>query len=166
MERYADLETLFARKQLRFTMPRRAVFDALRSADEPLMIRDIIAACPATDRVSVYRTLDLFVELGIVEIVPLGWKHRYELTSPFRPHHHHLHCTNCGVLIDVHSQKLELLVAAITREYGFEPHEHKFEVSGLCRDCKDKQKNTPSRSISSNKITYPLRQRISYLSGS
>jgi Fe2+ or Zn2+ uptake regulation protein len=145
MERYADLETLFAREQLRLTSPRRAVFDALRAAHEPLMIRDIIAACPSVDRVSIYRTLDLFVSLNVADLVPLGWKQRYELTSPFKPHHHHLYCTNCGTLIDVHSQKLEQLVAAIAREHEFTPSEHKFEISGLCANCvSSKQQNNPS----------------------
>lgn len=135
MKRYADLEALFAQKGLRLTAPRRAVFDALRASEEPLMIRAIIRSCPTVDRVSIYRTLDLFTQLHIAEVVPLGWKQRYELTSPFKPHHHHLYCTSCGILIDVHSQKLELLVAAIAREHEFQPGEHKFEVSGLCKKC-------------------------------
>ena len=122
-------------KGLRLTTPRRAVFEALHKSSRPLMIKDLIQACASTDRTSIYRTLGLFIELGIAEIVPLGWKQRYELTGPFKPHHHHLYCLNCGALIDVHSQKLEQLVAAITHEYGFLPAEHKFEVSGFCRAC-------------------------------
>lgn len=135
MNRYSDLESLFAQKGLRLTAPRRLVFDTLRSSTQPLLIRGIISACPSVDRVSIYRTLELFVELGIAEIVPLGWKQRYELTGPFKPHHHHLYCTQCGMLVDVHSQKLELLVAAIAREYHFTPSEHTFEVSGMCAGC-------------------------------
>lgn len=110
------------------------------------MIRDIIVACPGVDRVSIYRTLDLFASLNVAEIVPLGWKQRYELTSPFKPHHHHLYCVNCGMLIDIHSQKLEQLVAAIAREHEFAPSEHKFEISGLCSHCtaKTSTKNSPS----------------------
>lgn len=138
MSQYSELETLFARQGLRLTTPRKTVFQTLYASKHPLMIKDIVKSCPSIDRVSIYRTLELFVELAIVEIVPMGWKQRYELTSPFKPHHHHLYCTNCGTLIDVHSQKLELLVAAIAREYGFHPTEHKFEVSGLCADCKNK----------------------------
>jgi len=139
MSIHPELETVFAREGLRLTAPRKAVFDALYSAHQPLMIKDIIQACPATDRVSIYRTLERFTSLGIAEIVPLGWKQRYELTSPFKPHHHHLYCTSCGKLIDLHSQKLELLVAAIARQYDFKPAEHKFEVSGTCTDCTQKR---------------------------
>jgi Fur family transcriptional regulator, ferric uptake regulator len=132
---YDELETLFAQKALRLTTPRRVVFDALYTSKHPLLIGEIIKACSHTDRVSVYRTLELFTKLGVAEIIPMGWKQRYELTSPFKPHHHHLYCSHCGALIDVHSQKLELLVAAIAREYEFMPVEHKFEVSGTCKAC-------------------------------
>jgi Fur family ferric uptake transcriptional regulator len=132
---YDELETFFAKKSLRLTTPRRSVFDALYKSEHPLLVGEVIKSCPETDRVSIYRTLELFVRLDIAEIVPMGWKQRYELTSPFKPHHHHLYCTNCGALIDVHSQKLELLVANIAKSYNFTPAEHKFEVSGLCEKC-------------------------------
>ncbi|RYG94537.1 transcriptional repressor, partial [archaeon] len=97
-----ELETVFAKEGYRLTSPRRAVFDVLHSSESPLAIAVIIKACPDVDRVSIYRTLELFTRLGITEIIPFGWKQRYELTSPFKPHHHHLYCTNCGILIDIH----------------------------------------------------------------
>lgn len=140
MERISELETLFAQKGLRLTQPRRTLFDALYNSRQPLLISQLIKAHPSVDRVSIYRTLELFIQLGIAEVIPMGWKQRYELTSPFKPHHHHLYCTGCGKLIDLHSHKLELLVAAIAREHGFVPNEHKFEVSGLCAECQANKK--------------------------
>lgn len=130
-----ELETIFARQQLRLTRPRQEVFNILQESNVPLSAPAIAKQCPDIDRVSVYRTLELFTSLDIATVVPVGWKQRYELTSPFKPHHHHLSCTNCGALIDVHSKKLEQLVAAIARDYGFTAAEHKFEVSGLCSNC-------------------------------
>lgn len=138
MSIHSELETVFAREGLRLTAPRKQVFEALYEAEQPLMIKDIIRTCSSIDRVSIYRTLELFVQLNIAEVVPMGWKQRYELTSPFKPHHHHLYCTACGKLIDIHSQKLELLVAAIARQYDFTAAEHKFEVSGTCASCSKK----------------------------
>lgn len=130
-----ELETIFAKKGYRLTTPRRDVFDTLHKSDVPLAIAEIIKANPATDRVSIYRTLELFTKLGITEVIPFGWKQRYELTSPFKPHHHHLYCTTCGRLIDIHSQRLEQIVALITRDHHFTPVEHKFEISGQCANC-------------------------------
>lgn len=135
---HSELEVMFAHKGLRLTAPRLAVFDALQQAGAPMAINEIIKKCPTIDRVSIYRTIDVFIQLGITEVVPVGWKKRYELTSPFKSHHHHLYCTQCSKLIDVHSKKLELLVASLVREYHFMPHEHKFEISGLCEACQGK----------------------------
>lgn len=132
----SELVKILAAKGFRVTKPRDTVFNVLHTSAHPLEIGDIARKCPAIDRVSVYRTIELFTQLGIAAAVPLGWKQRYELTDPFKAHHHHLHCSQCGKLIDIHSQKLEQLVAAITSDYGFTPQEHKFEVSGLCQDCK------------------------------
>jgi Fur family ferric uptake transcriptional regulator len=131
----SELEVIFAREGLRMTTPRAAIFKLMQASEAPLVISDITKKCAHIDRVSVYRTLELFVRLGIAEVVPMGWKQRYELTSPFQSHHHHLYCTHCGTMIDVHSKKLEQVVAAIAREYNFAPSEHKFEVSGICQNC-------------------------------
>lgn len=131
----ADLEDIFSKHQLRLTKPRQAIFATMQAAETPLAIGDIIKRCQNVDRVSIYRTLDLFVKLGLVAAVPVGWKHCYELTNLFQAHHHHLYCTNCGRLIDIHSKKLEELIAGIAGEYDFTAHEHKFEVSGTCKDC-------------------------------
>lgn len=130
-----ELEVIFAREGLRLTEPRRAVFRLLTKSHEPLSIADIVKRAPKADRVSVYRTIDLFDRLGIVRSVSFGWKLRYELTSPFKAHHHHLSCTKCDKLIDVHSQKFEQIVASVSKEHGFAPEDHTFEINGVCRDC-------------------------------
>lgn len=132
---HPELEVIFAKHQLRMTKPRQKVFEILHNSTIPLSVGAIAKRCPEIDRVSIYRTIDLFVSLTIAEAVPLGWKQRYELTSPFMAHHHHLYCTGCGLLVDIHSKKLELLVAALAKDYDFATSEHKFEVSGLCKSC-------------------------------
>ena len=134
MER--ELEAIFAREGIRLTKPRKLIFKTLHDSDAPLSASLISQRCDSIDRVSVYRSLELFVRLGIARRVPIGWKQRYELTDPFRSHHHHLSCTKCGRLIDVHSQKFEQLVNTVVAEYNFVASDHTFEVRGLCEDCR------------------------------
>ena len=133
MER--ELEVIFAREKIRLTHPRKVIFKILHESDAPLSASMIAKQCQSIDRVSVYRSLDLFVRLGIARSVPIGWKQRYELTDPFRSHHHHLSCTSCGQLIDVRSEKFETMINNLVTEYGFLPTDHTFEVRGLCKDC-------------------------------
>lgn len=130
-----ELEVVFKLHRLRSTVPRHAIFAALHQAGEPLSIGKLGKLCPDVDRVSIYRTIQLFTKLHIVETVTIGWKQRYELASPFAAHHHHLHCTQCGALIEVHSGSLEMLINHIAKQYDFMPQEHRFEVSGLCKQC-------------------------------
>ena len=131
-----EFEDIFARNHLRLTTPRRAVFAALKQSDEPLAMSALIRLYNGTDRTSVYRTIDLFVRLGIAQTVQMGWKQRYELTGPFKSHHHHLSCSKCGKLVDVHSSKIEDIVATVAHEHGFTMSDHTFEIRGLCDSCR------------------------------
>lgn len=134
-----QFEAICVREGLRITQPRRTIFDALQRTDSPLSASTLSVICPTVDKASIYRTLELFVDLRIAIVVPLGWKQRYELTSPFKTHHHHLHCTKCNAIIDIRSQKIEQLIADITAHYAFTPTNHHFEVNGLCKNCQPQQ---------------------------
>jgi len=133
------LETVLSQHSLRATSARKQVFEALEHAPEPLAIKQLIAQCPDIDRVSVYRCLETFETIGILDIIHLGWKKRYELTGPFRAHHHHLQCVSCHALVDLHSAELETLIASTASLHGYKPLSHHFEVRGLCSEC---QRNT------------------------
>src|SRR6266545_4326582 len=77
------------------TGPRMAVFEALLG-EEPLSMRELAEKVRGIDRASVYRAIDLFERLGIVQRLNTGWKYKLELTDKFAEHHHHLTCVNCG----------------------------------------------------------------------
>lgn len=136
-----ELTKILATADLRQTKPRATIFDALKTSHAPMSIVDIINKCPSVDKVSVYRTIALFMKLDIITSVPHGWKHLYELSSPFKPHHHHLTCTQCGALIEIHSQKLESIIADLTHDHQFSPTGHHVEVTGICAVCKETASN-------------------------
>lgn len=131
-----QLEDLFRNKELRLTEPRKDVFNILNSHDEPLTIGQIIKTSQFAERTSVYRTLQLFKELGIVEIVQVGWKQRYELAEPFREHHHHLICMKCGELVKIDQPKLEKMIKKIGDSHSYELTGHHIELRGICKNCK------------------------------
>lgn len=131
-----ELEIIFTREKLRLTTPRKVVFKVLKESTAPLSVAMITDRCQSIDRTSVYRTIDIFVQLGIVKAIPLGWKQRYELADPFKLHHHHLSCTNCKRLIDLHSSRIEHIVATIASEHNFVVDDHTFEIRGLCDKCR------------------------------
>ena len=130
------LEKFFNENKLRLTEPRRDVFRILEARDQPLTLGEIIKSSQFAERTSVYRTLQLFTKLGIVDLVQVGWKQRYELADPFKPHHHHLVCVKCGELVDLDSSKLEKLVNKLAGAHNYTLTAHHVELQGICNKCR------------------------------
>ena len=96
-------------------------------------------------KATVYRTLALLVESGLVGEHDFGegFK-RYEyLAGP--PDHEHLVCEGCGKLIEFESAEVAELKRELARTHGFEPRHHRLEIYGLCEDCRARQAESRSR---------------------
>lgn len=132
------LEQLFHDRGLRLTEQRRDVFRILEGRDQPMTMGEIIKASQFAERTSVYRALQLFIKQGIVDLVPVGFKQRYELAEPFKAHHHHLICIDCGELVDLDSVKLEKIVGKLAAVHGYKLTAHHVELQGICRSCVEK----------------------------
>jgi len=116
------------------TKARLAVFRALVGS-EPLSMHELVARSRAVDRASVYRTVELFERLSIVQRLNTGWKYKIELTDKFADHHHHLTCTCCGQTVAMNEQELESFIDQLARNHGFVPGSHQIEIQGLCAAC-------------------------------
>ena len=118
------------------TAARRAVFDALQS-NEPLTMNQLVDRCPGVNRSSVYRTVWLFEELGIVKRLAVGWKHKLELSDTFQQHHHHFSCLRCRQSFALaEDEKLEKRLLELAHDYDFAMHDHQLEISGYCSRCR------------------------------
>ncbi|HWZ66162.1 MAG TPA: Fur family transcriptional regulator [Patescibacteria group bacterium] len=131
----SEITDLFAARGLRVTTPRKAVFETLKKAATPLSQVEIAKINPTIDKVSVYRSIDIFLKLGIVTSVAHGWKQRYELAAPYSPHHHHLLCTACGHVEELQSERLEKIINILADQQKFKVTGHTFEITGLCSKC-------------------------------
>jgi Fur family ferric uptake transcriptional regulator len=88
------------------------------------------------DQASMYRSIRLFRELGVIEERFAGNQKLIELSDIYDRHHHHLTCTNCGVVIPVaEDQLLEQRIAAIVAGAHFKQSSHQLEINGLCAAC-------------------------------
>jgi len=91
------------------------------------------------NRSSLYRIIEIFEELRIVEKVSIGWKYKIELSDIFINHHHHITCRLCEKVSVVESNpELETLINDIAERADFTLQKHQVEISGVCSDC---QKN-------------------------
>src|SRR5215217_6027974 len=112
--------------------PQRLAVLAAIAAEQHQSLEGIRARCPEVGMVTVYRTLDLFSELGLVRRLDLGDGARYELAED---HHHHLICEDCGTVAEFEQCPLDVQrLPQIGR--GFEVRAHSLEVYGRCPDCR------------------------------
>lgn len=86
---------------------------------------------------TVYRTLPLLVKAGIIQhaMFSAGERAFYE-TCFERPHHDHLICTRCGVIVEFELEAIENLQRDLARCHGFELTAHFHELLGECASCR------------------------------
>jgi Fur family ferric uptake transcriptional regulator len=125
----------------RLTPNRRAVIEVLSRARQPLTMPEILGARRDLAQSSVYRSLTVLEQAGVVRRVRTeGDFARYELAEELTEHHHHLVCANCGAVEDVVvparlERSVDDAVAAMANARGFEPRSHRLDIVGLCPRC-------------------------------
>lgn len=122
----------------RLTPQRQLVWDALRQADQHLTAEDIHGAVtkivPDFNLTSVYRTLSLLAELGLVKEVRLvNAKAHWELAHP--DDEFHLVCRTCGVVTHHQGSLVQDVRAHLTDSHGFTPERVDLVVHGVCAGC-------------------------------
>ena len=86
-------------------------------------------------RATVYRTMDILVNNGFARKMNLGdGRARYE-SKVNSPHHDHLVCMDCGLIVEFMDQKIEDLQDEIAIQYKFQLKRHIHQLFGLCKKC-------------------------------
>ena len=122
----------------RLTAPRRAVAELIVGHDGHFTVLELAAAARerrlGVSRATLFRVLELLVELGVVERLDLpSGAHAYVPCAP--AHHHHIVCSRCGRTAEVDDSGLAGAVREIERQSGFRIDTHRLELFGLCRHC-------------------------------
>ncbi len=120
----------------RVTPQRLVILGALRPG-EHLAADEIFARVepllPGVNRSTVYRTLELFRDLGLVSMTDLGGGARqFELIDDL---HHHLICHRCGAILELDDALVDPLRDGIRARYGFTPAIDHLAVFGFCSVC-------------------------------
>lgn len=138
-----ELGALLRDRGNRLTEPRLAVWEVLNRAGGHLTVEEIVSevhrADPSINTSSVYRTLALFAELGIVRESQLGADEgsRWELAHP--DDHFHLVCGSCGEVDHHEGDLVEQIRTHLAGGHGFEAEEIDLVVTGLCARCGSKK---------------------------
>jgi Fur family ferric uptake transcriptional regulator len=131
---------LLRRDGYRTARARRVVVDVLAGQECCLSVPQIVEAARAGgDNVgvaSVYRTLDLLVDKGLVQKIDLGGDHAHYERVEHGDHHHHLVCSECGRVEPFADQQLESALERLEESTGFAVSSHDVLLRGACDDCR------------------------------
>ena len=137
MHRTIDIEQLCADKGLRITEQRKTIARVLGEAEDHPDVETLHARAAAVDPkisiATVYRTVRLFEEAGILELHEFGdGRSRYEAAS--EEHHDHLIDVETGQVIEFVDEELEMLQRRIAEKLGYRLVDHRMELYGVATD--------------------------------
>ena len=123
---------------LRWTPQRRTLIDVLSKTDGHVTGAELIERCreldPATIPSTVYRTLDVLEDIGL-----LSHSHRADGREEFHVQpieaHGHLHCTSCGTTWEIMAEEAAAVVKSMRRSRGFAVELSHLSISGQCAAC-------------------------------
>ena len=134
-----QIESELRSRGYKITSQRHRIIDAITGVREhmtPAEIYEVVSRDdPGIGLVTIYRTLEILTELGLICEVHVGGNCRsYLLRRPLE-HHHHLVCSECGTVVDFMDCDLSGLEDRISRASHFKIDGHILEFIGKCREC-------------------------------
>jgi Fur family ferric uptake transcriptional regulator len=135
---WADVRERLHARGLRWTPQRRVLIEVLSRSDGHVTGAELVERCrdldPATTPSTVYRTLDVLEDLGIVRHAH-GADGREEFHVLPDADHGHLHCLGCRESWEIGAGEAAALVAALRADRGFAVELSHLSIAGLCRAC-------------------------------
>lgn len=141
VHRTTGIEPLVAaldRGGYRLTGPRRSVAELIVAREGHFSAADLIDDARARrlgiGRATIFRALDLFTELSVLERLdlPTG-EHAYVPCEP-AGHHHHIVCSGCGRVTEI--EEVGLALEDVQRRTGWQVDSHRLELYGRCPRCR------------------------------
>ena len=125
------------------TLQRRLLLELLRQAEGHIDAKELYRRASIRDEAispaTVYRSLNLFKQLGLVDEMRLG-KIRCYYEIKQSPEHQHLVCQGCGKVIEFQNPLFQKLIEAVQREHGFNVTKAELYLTGYCPECEEKEK--------------------------
>ena len=131
------LHGFFAQKGMRKTSQRDAIVEAAFATNNHFTAEELLAMSRNIDasvsRATVYRTLPLLVESGLLRELDLGGDRKiYDPNFLEHPTHNHLVCVDCKKIIEFEDPNMELLENCISRRFGFSPANKMVKIEARC----------------------------------
>ena len=124
-------------KGLRKTTQRDAIIEAAFSTTEHYTAEDLLVMAKKLDtsvsRATVYRTLPLLVESGLLREMDFGRDHKfYDPNYVDHPNHNHLICLDCTKIVEFEDVHIDTLETCISKRLGYTPQGKIVRIEGHC----------------------------------
>ena len=145
---YASLLTTFKemlrKNRLKFTSQREVILKTLYECNEHFTPEALYILLKKNypelgiGIATTYRTLNLLEESGLVTSISFGTAGKeFELAN--KPHHDHMICKSCGLIIEFQDEKIEQMQLDIAKKHHFYITSHLMQLRGLCNTCEKKE---------------------------
>jgi Fur family ferric uptake transcriptional regulator len=136
--RFIDFLT---QKNLRLTSQRHAIIESVFSTQQHFTAEQLLEWSRARDksvsRATVYRTLPLLTESGLLREMDFGKDHKfYDPNYAEHPNHNHIICQDCDKIVEFDSDKIEKIESEITHRLGFSVKSHRLQITATCEELK------------------------------
>jgi Fur family transcriptional regulator, ferric uptake regulator len=130
-----------AKKNLRLTAQRFAIIETVFGTDEHFTAEQLLEWSRARDRsvsrATVYRTLPLLTESGLVREMDFGKDYKfYDPNYADHPNHSHLICQDCNKILEFDSERIEKIEDEISQQLGFSLKSQRLQITGSCDELK------------------------------
>jgi Fur family peroxide stress response transcriptional regulator len=126
------------------TVQRRAILETVLDLDNHPTADQVCEAVAnrisGISRTTVYRTLETLVRLSLItKACHPGGVTRYDRRIEI---HHHLICLRCDEVVDISNEIFDTLPIPDTSAYGFEVSDHRVQLRGICKKCREKEEGS------------------------
>ena len=128
-------------KNLRITSQRRAIVDTVFGTDQHFNAEQLLEWArkidPSVSRATVYRTLPLLTESGLVHEMDFGKDYKiYDPNYADHPNHNHIICDDCDKVVEFESKQLDTLENEISQNLGFQVKTQQLRINASCDEMK------------------------------
>jgi Fur family transcriptional regulator, ferric uptake regulator len=130
------------RNQQRVTKERLIILENILLSNRHIDADDLFLKLKShglkSSRATVYNTLQLLVKSNIITKSSLGETHQHYERAYGLPQHHHLICSNCGIVLEFENEAIEKIKENVCIKNKFNPTQYIFQISGICHKCSKK----------------------------
>jgi Fur family transcriptional regulator, ferric uptake regulator len=124
---------------MRITNQRKAIIEAAFSTTDHYTADDLLERARALDesvsRATVYRTLPVLVQTGLLRELDLGKDQKYyDPNYATHPNHNHIICLDCDKIVEFEDYCLDVRESVLAKNLGFRPGTVRLRIEGTCEE--------------------------------